>query len=153
MSFDYINDQFGEYRGHKTRYTHLENHAIDTIRKYYNHESDSKTFAKTMQQIRKSFLELDRKDDEERTVIDQDSPLWLRNFFAFKFLRWYDYYAIREAAKIRTELTQDPRWPGIMNLAKSFDRELQKAMEYCLSEWDRIHNPCDKNDESDFIIE
>lgn len=32
-------------------------------------------------------MELDREN--VNTVIDQDVPLWLGNFLAFKFLRWY----------------------------------------------------------------
>lgn len=149
MSFDYVNDLFGEYRGYETRYTLLENHAIDTIRKYFNKEIDSKTFAETMQDVKKSFLELDRKDEHGNTVIDQDVPLWLGNFLAFKFLRWYDYYAIQEAAKIKPELTQDKRWPEIMDWARHFGRDLHQAMEYCLNEWDRIHNPGTSDDESE----
>lgn len=103
MSFDYVNDLFGEYRGYETRYTTLEDHAIDTIRKYFNKMTDSKVFVETMQDVRKRLLELDRKDENGNTVIDQDVPLWLGNFLAFKFLRWYDYYAIQEAAKIKPE--------------------------------------------------
>ena len=87
MSFDYVNDMFGEYRGYETRFTPLENHAIDTIRKYFNKEIDSKAFAATMQDVRKRLLELDRKEENGNTVIDQDVPLWLGNFLAFKFLR------------------------------------------------------------------
>jgi len=150
MSFDYVNDLFGEYRGYETRYTPVEKHAIDVIRQYVNKEIDSKTFAETMQDIRKSFLELDRKDENGNTVIDQDVPLWLGNFLAFKFLRWYDYFAIQEAAKIKPELTQDSRWPNIMGWARHYEQDLHQAMKYCLNEWDRIHNPQDNNDDSDF---
>lgn len=144
-----MNDLFGEYRGYETRYTPLENHAIDTIRKYFKKEIDSKTFAETMQEVRKKLLELDRKDETGNTVIDQDVPLWLGNFLAFKFLRWYDYYAIQEAAKIKPELTQDNRWPRIMDWARHYERDLNQAMEYCLNEWDRIHNSRGTDDESE----
>lgn len=148
MSFDYVNDMFGEYRGYETRFTPLENHAIDTIRKYFNKEIDSKAFAATMQDVRKRLLELDRKEENGNTVIDQDVPLWLGNFLAFKFLRWYDYYAIQEAAKIKPELTQDKRWPNIMNWARHYEQDIHQAMEYCLNEWDRVHNPRDNKNNS-----
>lgn len=130
-----IHDLFGKFRGHKTRYTELEEHAIEVIRQYCNRKIDSKTFAEAMQEVRKSFLGLEKKDEEGRGIIDQDTPLWLNSFLAFKFLRWYDYYAIREAAKIKPELTQDERWPSIMEWAEVYDRELHEAMEYCLEEW------------------
>lgn len=149
MSFDYVNDMFGEYRGYETRYSHLEYHAIDIIRKYFNKEIDSNSFAETMQDVRKRLLELDRKDGNGNTVIDQDVPLWLGNFLAFKFLRWYDYYAIQEAAKIKPELTQDKRWPNIMNWARHYEQDLHQAMEYCLNEWDRVHNPTTTDDEGE----
>ncbi len=139
MSFDYVNDLFGEYRDYETRYTPIENYAIDTIRKYFKKEIGSKAFAETMQDVRKRLLELDRKDENGNTVIDQDVPLWLWNFLTFKFLRWYDYHAIQEAAKIKPELTQDKRWPGIMDWASHYERALNQAMEYCLNEWDRIN--------------
>lgn len=148
MSFDYVNDLFGEYRGYETRFTPLENHAIDTIRKYFNKDIDSKSFAETMQDVRKRLLELDRKDENGNTVIDQDVPLWLGNFLAFKFLHWYDYYSIQEAAKIKPELTQDKRWPNIMEWARRYEIDLHQAMEYCLNEWDRIHNPNSNEDET-----
>jgi len=149
MSFDYVSDLFGEYRGYNTRYTHLENFAIETIRKCFNKEIDSKTFAETMQEVRKRLLELDPKDEDGNTVIDQDVPLWLVNFLAFKFLRWYDYYAIQEAAKIKPELTHDKRWPHIMDWTRHFEYDLHQAMEYCLNEWDRIHNPGTTYDEGE----
>lgn len=149
MSFDYVNDLFGEYRGYETQDTPLENHAIDTIRKYFNKEIDPKSFAETMQDVRKRLLGLDRKDENGNTIIDRDVPLWLGNFLAFKFLRWYDYYAIQEAAKIKPELTQDKRWPDIMDWARHFERDLHQAMEYCLNEWDRIHKPGRPDDESE----
>jgi len=74
MSYDYLDDLFGKFRGHKTRYTELEEYAIDVIRQYYNREIDSKTFAETMQKVRESFIGLEKKDDEGRGIIDQDTP-------------------------------------------------------------------------------
>lgn len=153
MSFDYVSDLFGECSGYNTRYTHLENFAIDTIRKYFNKEIDSKTFAETMQEVRKRLLELDRKDEDGNTVIDQDVPLWLVNFLVFKFLRWFDYYAIQESAKIKPELTHDKRWPSIMDSARNYERELHQAMEYCINEWDKIHNPGTTYDEGEVNCE
>lgn len=154
MSFDYVNDIFGKSRGgHETRYTPVERQAISVIRQYFNKEIDSKAFAETMQGVRKSFIGLDRKDEHGNTVIDQDVPLWLSNFLAFKFLRWHDYYAIQEAAGIKPELRLDPRWPDIMKLARQYERDLHQAMEYCLNEWDRIHNQQDNKDDSDIDLE
>lgn len=153
MSFDYIHDLFGEYRGYETRYTTLEKQAIGIIRQYHNHQIDSRNFAESMRRVHKSFLELDKKDDNGNTIIDQDVPLWLGNFLAFKFLRWHNYHALMEAAKTNPELTRHPNWPNVMEQARHFDSELDKAMEYCLSEWDRIHNPDTATEAPDLIIE
>lgn len=139
MSHDYVSDLFGEYRGYETRYTPVEKQAIRTIRQYYHEQINAKDFAEAMLAIRKDFLALDRKTEEGHVIIDQDSPLWLSNFLAFKFLEWYRYFSIQEAARMKPELKDDPRWPRIMDWARHYEGELRAAMEYCLSEWDRIH--------------
>ena len=138
MSYDYLNDIFGEHRGHDTRYTPHEKHAIEVIRLFYNNEIDRQAFAEEIHEIRETFLAL-TKDADGNPVIDQDVPLWL-NGFLFKFIRWDQYRMIQEAAKSKPELTEDPRWPGIMDDAASYEREFHQAMKYCIEEWNRIHS-------------
>lgn len=76
--FDYILDTFGKYRKRKTRFTEIEEKAINLLKSFVSGEIDGKEFAVAFNDVRKNFIELTKKDGQ--TVIDEDTPLWLNSF-------------------------------------------------------------------------
>lgn len=91
MSYDYLDDLFGESRrGRHTKYSDVEAKAAKALADIYAGRISYDEFYETFSAVAREFIDLcDSRFDE-------DTPLWLNMFSANVFLRWRDWHVLRK---------------------------------------------------------
>ena len=86
MAFDYILDLFGKNRKRRTRFSDVEQKAIELLKSFIDDSICDRDFAMEFDKVRVEFCKL--MDDNGQTTIDEDTPLWLNSLLGIHFLDW-----------------------------------------------------------------
>ena len=130
MSYDYINDTFGEYVKTSPKYQEVEAQAIKLLERIVKESIAYDTIYDGFETIRRRMVELDDN------TIGPGYPLWLSKFLAFHFLKWRDWYMLQkmyaeQPEKFSTEELQT-RYREIVKM--DLDKSLYETCKYCLKE-------------------
>lgn len=97
MSYEYLDDLFGEQVETSPKYVKVELKAIEMLWRIiyldpHNLQfSDYDEIYECFESIREEYIEL-----IDHTV-EPGQPLWLSNFLSYHFLEWADWYMLRKA--------------------------------------------------------
>lgn len=130
MSYDYINDTFGEVVETAPKYREVENDAIKLLLRIAESRISYDEIFEGFEAVRRRMVELD-----DNTVGPGD-PLWLSEFLAFHFLKWRDWYLLQKMytehpEKFNTEALQR-RYREIKQMGH--DKSFFETCKYCLME-------------------
>lgn len=130
MSYDYINDTFGEVVKTSPKYQDVENEAIKLLLGIVQSRISYDEIFEGFESVARRLVELD--DD----TIRPGDPLWLSKFLAFHFIKWRDWYLLRkmyteQPEKFNTEALQ-MKYREIEQMG--LDESFFETCRYCLSE-------------------
>lgn len=87
MSFEYISDFWGRYKGKKSnRFTTVEKDALQLMAAFIHGNINNQEFAEQFGIVTNRFKELTTIDGQ--SVIDEETPLWLNSFIGLHFVTW-----------------------------------------------------------------
>ncbi len=90
MSYDYINDTFGEVVKTSPKYQEVEDQAIRLLLGIAKNSISYDEIFEGFEAVRRRMVELDDN------TVRQGDPLWLSEFLAFHFLKWRDWYLLQK---------------------------------------------------------
>ena len=130
MSYDYINDTFGEFVKTSPKYQEVEMQAIKLLKGIVEKRIAYDTIYEGFEAVRRKMIELDDN------TIGPGFPLWLPKFLAFHFLKWRDWYMLQkmypeEPEQFNTEALQ-ARYRKIVEM--HLDESFYESCKCCLSE-------------------
>ena len=130
MSYDYINDTFGEYVKTSPKYQEVEMQAIKLLEGIAEGSVEYKSIYEGFEAVRRKMVELDDN------TIGPGYPLWLSNFLAFHFLKWRNWYMLQkmyaeQPEKFSTEELQT-RYREMVKM--DFDKSFYETCKFCLKE-------------------
>lgn len=129
MSYDYLDDLFGESRrGRHTKYSDVEAKAAKALADIYAGRISYDEFYETFSAVAREFIDLcDSRFDE-------DTPLWLNMFSANVFLRWRDWHVLRKMHNEHPEKVGTPELEKqYAEIAENdYDGWLRSKIKYCL---------------------
>lgn len=133
MSWDYLDDVFGKFRNHKTRFSALETEAKKLLTLFVNRKMKDKDFAEAFIKVRALFDELTTVDGH--ITIDQNTPLWLNMLFGFHFGEWLRYQRMKWYFEEHPEkLTDDYREQFMSIQEMGYDERFKGICEDLLNE-------------------
>lgn len=134
MGFDYLNDLFGRFRKRKSKYTNVENEAIALLKLTIEGSLSYNEIDERFIELHKKYNELIDNGDEY--VVDEDTPLWLNQFLAFRFRRWHQWHLLRRMHQEHPEKFSDPesekQYQEILSMR--YDRAFLEKCNLCLEE-------------------
>lgn len=130
MSYDYINDTFGENVKTLPKYQEVENEAIRLLIGIADDNIAYDAIYDGFEAVRRKMLELDDY------TIEPGYPMWLSKFLAFHFLKWRNWYILQKVysdhpEKFDTEESQT-KYREISNMG--LDDSFFETCRYYLSE-------------------
>jgi hypothetical protein len=131
MSYDYLDDQFGQFRTTPNKFSAVEDQAINLLRQYADAQISSDEFGDGFMQVSQDFKNL-MKDESGSYVFSEETPSWLNLFIGNKFVNWNKLRLTVNAAREKPELASNPRWPMVMNMVANEDATFMEAIKYCL---------------------
>jgi hypothetical protein len=130
MSYDYINDTFGEFVKTSPKYQEVEMQAIKLLKGIVEKSIAYDAIYEGFEVVRRKMVELDDNTNSP------GYPLWLSKFLAFNFLKWRDWYMLQkmyaeEPEKFSTQALQ-ARYQEIVEMR--LDESFYETCKYCLNE-------------------
>lgn len=130
MSFDYINDTFGELTETLPKYREVERQAIMLLVEVVERKINSDAIYEGFEAVRVKMVELDDN------TIEPGYPLWLSKFLAFHFIKWRDWYLLK---KMHTECperfdTEELQQKYSEIEAIRYDDTFYETCRYCVEE-------------------
>ena len=130
MSYDYINDTFGEFVKTSPKYQEVEMQAIKLLKRIVEKSIAYDTIYEDFEVVRRKMVEFDDN------TISPGYPLWLSKFLAFHFSKWRDWYMLQkmyaeEPEKFSTQALQ-ARYQEIVEMR--LDESFYETCKYCLNE-------------------
>lgn len=130
MSYDYINDTFGEFVKTSSKYQEVEMQAIKLLKRIVEKSIAYDSIYEGFEVVRRKMVELDDN------TIGPGYPLWLSKFLAFHFLKWRDWYVLQkmyaeQPEKFSTEELQTS-YREIVKM--DLDTSFYETCKYCLKE-------------------
>ncbi len=130
MSYDYINDTFGEVVKTSPKYQEVENEAIKLLLGVVKNCISYDEIFEGFESVRRRLVELD-----DHTT-GPGYPLWLSEFLAFHFLKWRDWYLLQKMYKEHPEQfnTEDMQMEYQEIKEMEIDESFFETCTYCLRE-------------------
>ncbi len=130
MSYDYINDTFGEVVKTSPKYQEVENEAIKLLLRIARNSIAFDEIFEGFESVRRRLVELDDN------TTGPGYPLWLSKFLAFHFLKWRDWYWLQKMdteppEQFNTEALQ-MEYHEIKQMG--IDESFFETCKYCLNE-------------------
>lgn len=117
MSFDYLSDLFGKFRGGKnTKFTDIEKRSKALLIDFYYGRLSDDVFDKSFKEVIDEFRRLMNHE------VTEDTPLWLNRFASECYLRWQQWRVLKK------EHVEHPEKFTVRDLEARFRRI--EAMKY-----------------------
>ncbi len=100
MSYEYLDDLFGEHVKTSPKYVEVEQKAIKMlwqISALPRQELSYDEIFEGFESVRREYVEL------IGNTVESGQPLWLSNFLSYHFLEWANWYMLRKAFTERPE--------------------------------------------------
>ncbi len=94
MAFRYLSDLFGKFRRRTTKFTDVEKRAKQAIYNYVHRKISSGEMFNEMMEIRNEYYRLLNEDGQ--ITVGEDTPLWMNQFFGYKFKKWSDFQLLKK---------------------------------------------------------